>query len=139
MNLIPGVNVTASALNAETVRMNVVAENIANAYTTHSVDGGAYKRKVVSFESMLDPASSNASPGSGTVQVSQIATDNTPGQMIYEPSNPDANKDGMVQMPNVNLSTEMVDLMTASRAYEANLAVIRNARQMATKALTIGH
>jgi flagellar basal-body rod protein FlgC len=135
MNLISGVNVTASALNAENIRMDVVAENIANAYTTHGADGQAYKRKVVSFESMLDPAGT----GQQTVQVAQIGTDNTPGSMIYEPSNPDANKDGMVAMPNVNLSTEMVDLMTSSRAYEANLAVIRNARQMANKALTIGH
>jgi flagellar basal-body rod protein FlgC len=84
---------------------------------------------------MLDPAGSGAS----TVQVAQIGTDNTPGSVVYDPSNPDAGKDGMVQMPNVNLSTEMVDLMTASRAYEANLAVIRNAKQMASKALTIGH
>jgi len=135
MNLISGVNVTASALNAENIRMDVVAENIANAYTTHGPDGGAYKRKVVTFESMLDPAGS----GKSTVQVSQIGTDNTPGSMIFDPSSPDANKQGMVEMPNVNISTEMVDLMTASRAYEANLAVIRNARQMATKALTIGH
>jgi flagellar basal-body rod protein FlgC len=84
---------------------------------------------------MLDPAGS----GQQTVQVSQVATDNSPGETIYDPGNPDANKAGMVQMPNVNLSTEMVDLMTSSRAYEANLAVIRNARQMAAKALTIGH
>ena len=115
--------------------MDVVAENIANAYTTHGTDGQAYKRKVVSFESMLDPAGS----GQQTVQVSQIATDDSPGEMIYDPSSPDANKDGMVKMPNVNLSTEMVDLMTSSRAYEANLSVIRNARQMAMKALSIGH
>jgi len=135
MNLISGVNVTASALNAENIRMDVVAENIANAYTTHGADGQAYKRKVVSFESMLDPAGS----GQNTVQVSQIGTDNTPGSTIYDPSSPDADKKGMVQMPNVNISTEMVDLMTASRAYEANLSVIRNARQMASKALTIGH
>ena len=135
MDLIPGVTATASALNAENIRMDVVAENIANAYTTHGTDGQPYKRKVVSFESMLDPAGS----GQSTVQVSQVATDNSPGETIYDPANPDANKEGMVQMPNVNLSTEMVDLMTSSRAYEANLAVIRNARQMAAKALTIGH
>ena len=135
MNLIPGVDATASALNAENIRMDVVAENIANAYTTHGADGQPYKRKVVSFEAMLDPAGT----GQTTVQVSQVATDNSPGETIYDPNNPDANKEGMVQMPNVNLSTEMVDLMTSSRAYEANLAVIRNARQMAAKALTIGH
>ena len=133
MDLIPGVSATASALNAENIRMDVVAQNIANAYTTHTADGGPYKRKVVSFESMLDPAGS----GQTTVQVSQIGTDNSTGETIYDPGNPDATKDGLVQMPNVNLSTEMVDLMTSSRAYEANLAVIRNARQMAAKALTI--
>lgn len=135
MNLITGVNATASALDAESMRMNVVAENIANAYTTHGTDGHPYQRKVVSFESMLDPAGS----GQQVVQVAQVGTDSTPGEMIYQPGNPDANKQGMVEMPNVNLSTEMVDLMSSSRAYEANLSVIRNARQMATKALQIGH
>jgi len=135
MNLIPGINSTASALNAENIRMDVVAENIANAYTTHGVDGKPYQRKVVSFESMLDPSGT----GQRTVQIAQVMNDTAPGEMIYEPGNPDANKQGMVQMPNVNLSTEMVDLMTSSRAYEANLAVVKSARQMAMKALTIGH
>lgn len=135
MNLISGINVTASALNAEKIRMDVVAENIANAHTTHGADGQAYQRKVVSFESLLE-ASGNGEKG---VHIAQVSTDKTPGEMVYEPSHPDANKDGMVQMPNVNIATEMVDLMTSSRAYEANLAVVRNARQMATKALSIGH
>ena len=115
--------------------MNVLAENIANAYTTRTPEGGPYQRKIVSFESMLD----SATPGTSAVQVSQVATDSTPGQSLYEPGSPDANKDGMVQMPNVNISSEMVDLMTSSRAYEANLAVVRSSRQMATKALSIGH
>ena len=136
MNLISGVNVTASALNAEQIRMDVVAENIANAYTTKGTDGQAYKRKVVSFESMMQPGATGSAK---SVQVSQISTDDTPGPKIYDPANPDADKQGMVEMPNVNLSSEMVDLMSASRAYEANLAVIRNAKQMAAKALTIGH
>jgi flagellar basal-body rod protein FlgC len=135
MNLIPGISATASALNAENIRMDIVAENIANAYTTHGADGKPYQRKVVSFESMLDPAGS----GQRTVQIAQVMNDTTPGESIYEPGNPDANKQGMVQMPNVNLSSEMVDLMTSSRAYEANLAVVKSARQMAMKALTIGH
>lgn len=131
MNMLSGVDVTASALNAEKIRMDVVAQNIANAHTTRDVDGQAYKRKVVAFESVLD------STGKG-VGVSQISNDPTPGEMVYNPNHPDANKDGMVEMPNVNIATEMVDLMTSSRAYEANLSVIRNAKQMAAKALAIG-
>ena len=134
MNIISGVNVTASALSAEKMRMDLVAQNIANAHCTRDVDGQAYKRKVVSFESVIEAGS----PNSKAVRVGQISNDTSPGEMVYNPGHPDANKDGMVQMPNVSIATEMVDLMTASRAYEANLAVIRNAKQMAMKALSIG-
>jgi len=131
MNLISGINVTASALNAEKVRMDLVAENIANAHTTHDINGGAYQRKVVSFESVLE------STGKG-VRISDISTDQSKGESIYSPTHPDADKDGMLQMPNVNIATEMVDLMSSSRAYEANLAVVRNAKQLAMRALSIG-
>ncbi len=131
MNLISGINVTSSALNAEKVRMNIVAENIANAQTTHDVDGAPYQRKMVSFESVLDGAEKG-------VRVSRVSTDTTPGETVYNPAHPDANENGMVQMPNVNLATEMVDLMNSSRAYEANLAVVRNAKQLASQALSIG-
>lgn len=131
MDMIPGIDVTASALNAEKIRMDVVAQNIANANTTRDTDGHAYQRKMVSFESVLDAT------GKG-VQVGRISSDTTPGETIYQPGHPDADKNGMVQMPNVHLSTEMVDLMSSSRAYEANLSVARNAKQMATKALSIG-
>ncbi len=132
MNLLSGVDITASALNAEKMRMEVVAQNIANAHTTRDVDGKAYKRKVVSFESVLD------STGKAGVSITQIANDRAPGEVVYNPNHPDADKNGMVQMPNVNLANEMVDLMTSSHAYEANLSVIRNAKQMAAKALSIG-
>ena len=135
MNFISGINATASALDAEKVRMDVVAENIANAYTTRGLDGKAYQRKTVAFESLLNSESGKA----GGVRISEIGQDSTPGETIYNPTHPHANKDGMVEMPNVSVSTEMVDLLAASRAYEANLAVVRNARQMATKALAIGH
>jgi flagellar basal-body rod protein FlgC len=132
MNVLSAINTTASALNAERIRMDVVAENIANAHTTHDVDGRAYQRKVVAFESFLD---AQGHPG---VRVAQIARDNAPGEVVFNPEHPDANGDGVVQMPNVNLAMEMVDLVSASRAYEANLAVVRNAKQMAMKALSIG-
>jgi flagellar basal-body rod protein FlgC len=135
MNIISGINVTASALSAEKTRMDLVAQNIANAHTTHDVDGQAYKRKVVSFESCIEPGSES---GKG-VRIAQVSNDETPGEIIFAPGHPDADKDGMVRMPNVNIATEMVDLMSSSRAYEANLAVVRNAKQMAMKALAIGH
>lgn len=131
MNLISAIDITASALTAEKFRSDIVAQNIANAHTTRDVNGAAYQRKIVSFETQLQKA------GSG-VQVSSVSDDARPGPVIYDPAHPDANESGMVQMPNVNVAMEMVDLMTSSRAYEANLAVIRNARQMAAKALTIG-
>ncbi len=134
MNIITGVNMTASALSAEKARMDLVAQNIANAHTTRDVDGLPYKRKVVSFESCIQP---DCDGGKG-VRIAQVSNDNSPGETIYNPGHPDADKDGMVQMPNVNIATEMVDLMSASRAFEANLSVIRNAKQMAMKALSIG-
>lgn len=133
MNIITGVQATASALTAEKIRMDVVAQNIANAHTTHDVDGQPYKRRVVMFETVLDQ-----STGVTGVKVAKIGHDKSPGESYYDPEHPDAGKDGMVRMPNVNTAVEMVDLMSASRAYEANLSVARNARQMAMKALSIG-
>ncbi len=133
MNFITGIQATSSALSAEKIRMDIVAQNIANANTTKDVNGQAYRRKVVTFETML--GAGGASEG---VKVSGINPDSTPGEKVYNPHHPHADKDGMVTMPNVNPAIEMVDLLSASRAYEANLAVARNARQMATKALSIG-
>ena len=134
MNFISGINATSSALEAEKARMDIVAENIANAYTTRGLDGKAYQRKTIAFEALLNSGSARA----GGVRIAEIGTDATPGEMVHNPTHPHADKDGMVQMPNVSVSTEMVDLLAASRAYEANLAVVRNARQMAAKALAIG-
>lgn len=131
MNFISGINATSSALSAEKIRMDVVAENIANAYTTRGLDGKPYQRKTVAFEALLGTRD-------GGVRIAEIGTDSTPGESVHNPHHPHADKDGMVQMPNVSVSTEMVDLLASSRAYEANLAVVRNARQMATKALAIG-
>lgn len=134
MNFITGIQATSSALGAEKIRMDVVAQNIANAHTTRDVNGEAYQRKVVTFESIL-----GAKDGAGGgVKVGGISSDTRPGEKIFNPGHPHADKDGMVTMPNVNPAIEMVDLLSASRAYEANLTVARNARQMATKALSIG-
>lgn len=136
MNLISGIDITAGALNAQKTRLDIVAQNIANAQTTRTPSGKAYERQVVSFESELIRRTSGASLQG--VKVGSISADRTPGQQVYNPQHPDADADGLVTMPNVNLSYEMVDLITASRAYEANLAIVKNARQMAAKTLEIG-
>lgn len=140
MNLISGIDISASSLSAMKTRLDIVAQNIANAQTTRTREGGPYQRKVVSFENELIRRS-GASSGSAPLQAVRIATissDRTPGQQVYNPQHPDAGPDGNVSMPNVNLSYEMVDLITATRAYEANLTMVKNARQMALKTLSIG-
>lgn len=136
MNLITGADVTASALAAENTRLDIVAQNLANAQTTRTPDGGPYQRKIVSFETELMRAGDGASVDG--VKVASITADPSPGERIYNPQHPDADAQGMVTMPNVNVAFEMVDLISASRAYEANLAVVKNARQMAMKTLQIG-
>lgn len=138
MNLISGIDVTSGALNAQKTRLDIVAQNIANAQTTRGPDGRAYQRRVVSFETELMRKQGATGPSVQTVKVGSILPDQTAGQRVYDPQHPDAGPDGMVQLPNVNLAYEMVDLITASRAYEANLSVVKNARQMAMKALEIG-
>lgn len=114
--------------------MDIVAQNIANAYTTKDVNGGPYKRRMVTFEAAL----TGAQKTEHGVRIGKISQDQKPGEVIHQPGHPHAGPDGLVQMPNVQLPVEMVDLMSASRAYEANLSVARNARSLALKALTIG-
>ncbi len=139
MNLISGINITSSALTAQKTRLDIVAQNIANAQATRTPNGGPYVRQVVSFETELARQSSGSGGQSlETVKVASISNDQTPGEQVFNPQHPDAGPDGLVTMPNVNLSYEMVDLITASRSYEANLSVLKNAREMAMKALCIG-
>ena len=137
MNLISGIDITAGALNAQKTRLDIVAQNIANAQTTRGPNGAPYQRQIVSFESEL-VRRTGSGPSLQSVRVAAISADQTTGQQVYNPQHPDAGPDGLVTMPNVNMSFEMVDLITASRAYEANLAVVKNAKQMAMKALDIG-
>jgi flagellar basal-body rod protein FlgC len=140
MNIISGIDVSAGALNAQKTRLDIVAQNIANAQTTRGPDGRPYLRKMVSFETELLRHTGGA-PGSSPLQgvrLAGVTEDKSPGQRVFDPQHPHAGPDGYVQMPNVNMAYEMVDLMTASRAYEANLSVVKNARQMALRALEIG-
>lgn len=136
MNLIPGIDTTAGALTAQKIRLDIVAQNIANAQTTRTPEGGPYKRKIISFENELVKRAGGASLQ--TVRVGSITDDKAPGQSVYNPQHPDAGPDGTVMMPNVNLAFEMVDLITASRAYEANLSVVKNSRTLAMKTFEIG-
>lgn len=138
MNLIAGIDITAGALNANKTRLDIVAQNIANAQTTRTAGGGPYQRQIVSFETELVRRIAAGGASLQSVRIGSISTDRTPGQQVYNPQHPDATAEGLVTMPNVDLSFEMVDLITASRAYEANLSVVKSARQMASKALEIG-
>jgi flagellar basal-body rod protein FlgC len=134
MNVLPAVTVSSSALEAEKMRLDLIAQNIANANNTKDIQGGPYQRKVASFESVLDAAS----PSGRALRVSSVTNDPTPGILVYNPQHPHADRNGNVLMPNVDIAHEMVDMISASRAYEANLAVVRNSRQIVAQALSIG-
>lgn len=134
-----GIENTEAALSAEQTRLDVISENIANANTTHGVDGKPYQRQVVVFESALQQAmSSDGSVPMPAIQVARIAKDDSPPIKVYDPGNPDADASGMVSTPNININEEMADMISASRTFEANLAVVKNAHTMAMETLGIG-
>lgn len=145
-NLFSTTDISASGLAAERLRMEVAANNIANAHSTSSTGGGAYRRQQVHFAAVMDevsafgPGGTSSVPGGmrfGGVAVAGIQPDQSPLPRIYNPNHPDAGEDGFVEMSNVVLPTEMVDLMTASRAYEANLKSLQTFRKMAEQALNL--
>lgn len=134
-----GIKNISAALDAEQTRLDVISENIANANTAHGVDGKPYQRKVVVFESALQQAmNSDGSVQMPGLRVAKIENDNRPPIQVYDPGNPDADANGMISMPNINIHEEMADLISASRAYEPDLAVVKNARAMAMQTLSIG-
>ncbi|MCC6386357.1 MAG: flagellar basal body rod protein FlgC [Dehalococcoidia bacterium] len=146
MGLINAMRATTSGLAAQRVRMDTVSGNVANIDTTRTPEGGAYKRHVVNFASadnalpfanIVAKFSGQASTG---VVLTQVTTDTTsPMREAYEPANPDANEDGYVELPNVDLVTEMTDLTSANRSYQANATVLNAIKQMALRALDIGN
>ncbi len=143
VNYLDRLEVSASALAAYRQRMNAIAENLANAQTTRTAAGGPYRRKEVVFEAAAGApdASRAATPPStiaGTVRARVIEDTQTPFAEVYDPSHPDANADGVVRYPNVNPAVEMVNLILAARAYEANVAALRAEKQMQETALSIG-
>lgn len=118
--------------------MAVASQNIANANTTKGIDGKPYQRHQVVFEAALSQATDAISGETQTVKVARIEKDTRPPRMVFNPGHPDADSAGMVAMPNINIHEEMADMIVASRAYEANLAVIRNAREIASQTMSIG-
>jgi flagellar basal-body rod protein FlgC len=145
MSMFQPLNISASALTAGRMKMDIISSNIANATTTRGklVNGEwvPYRRKMVEVESKGSAPFSqylhNEIRANG-VKVTKIVEDQTPFNPVYDPTNPDANNEGYVMMPNVDLTKEMVDLMSASRAYEANVTAFNVGKTMSLKALDIG-
>jgi flagellar basal-body rod protein FlgC len=161
--------ISASGLSAQRVRMDVIAQNLANAETTRTPQGGPYHRRIVNLEAVAPETSSSsistttsaigavgaaasaaqtalanattsafdAADDTGGVRVASIGEDKTDGPMLYDPGHPDADKNGYVKMPNVNITDEMIDLMNARRVYEANATVFQVARAMLHKAIDL--
>jgi flagellar basal-body rod protein FlgC len=145
MGLFDAIDISGSALSAERLRMDVTAENLANAQTTRGPNGGAYQRKVVllqqqsgggGFGAALGQAMNRGGGGRG-VEVAGIVADGAPPRRVYDPGHPDADAQGYVEMPNVDPVSEMVDLITASRAYEANVTAMQTAKHMFAKTLEL--
>jgi flagellar basal-body rod protein FlgC len=132
-SLFSALNISATGLTAQRKRTEIIAENIANAYTTRSAQGGPYKRRDVVFAPLLDPETGNE----GGVKVGSIYIDESEPRMVLEPGHPDANKDGFVAYPNVSPVKEMTSMMEAQRAYEANVAAINAAKDMINKSFDI--
>lgn len=144
MDIFTTFDIAASGLQAQTTRLNTISSNMANAETTSTPEGGPYKKKSVVFQTDKLPfrqhlnSSLQAQGQAQGVKVAKIIEDTSPPQRIFDPSHPDAKEDGYVELPNVNVFKEMVDMMSATRSYEANTTTIKSAKRMAMKALDIG-
>lgn len=140
MSVFDNLKISGSGLTAQRLRMDVISNNIANAETTRSAGGEPYRRQEVVFRpisnarSQLSGANKLSQQG---VEVSAVVPDNAPPRMVYDPEHPDADAAGYVAYPDIDVVTEMTDMMSATRAYEANVTVINAAKAMATKALEI--
>lgn len=137
MDVFKTIDIAGSSLTANRLWMDTISQNLANANTTRTPDGGPYTRRVPVFQQILDDFSKDGTV-TGGVEVAEIAEDNSSApRLVYQPDHPDANGEGYVAMPNVSVVREMADMMVASRAYEANLAVTESARSMWNSALDV--
>lgn len=140
MSYFDALSTSASALTAQRLRMDTISNNLANANSTRSKDGEAYRRQMVVFESREDFQRGIDGKHAKTplgVKVTKIIEDESPFRLVYDPGHPDANADGYVAYPNVNTIQEMTDMISATRSYEANVTVINAVKGMAAKALEI--
>ncbi len=142
MSFFDSIDVAASGLSAERLRMDVTAENLANAQTTRGANGQPYQRQEVVLQQIGGFGATLAgaigtSPAPGGVEVTGIVSDPTPDKLVYDPGHPDANAQGYVRMPNVNPVTEMVDLISESRSYEADVTAMQTAKSMYSKTLDL--
>ena len=151
MSLFAALRTSASGLTAQRLRMDLISNNIANAETTRTAEGGAFRRQLAMFAPKTEgripffnllrgDVQRGTLPGLNVegIQVHQIVEDQAPMRMVYDPQHPDANPDGYVEYPNVNPVTEMTDMLSATRSYEANVTVLNAAKAMAQRALDIG-
>lgn len=147
MSFVNALDISGSALTAQKMRMDIISQNIANANTTRTEDGDPYRRQMVVFQEQTTPSfnsayddamgSSNATNAAG-VEVVAIVEDQSDLMPVYNPGHPDADEEGYVWMPNVDTTQEMIDMMSATRSYEANVTVLNATKDMAMKALEIG-
>lgn len=145
MSFLNSLNIAGSGLTASRLRMDIISENIANYSTTKTQDGGPYRRKMVAYESLkgdsfssiLKNKLSGDKPTAG-VQVSKIVEDQSDFNYVYNPTHPDADENGYVAMPNVDVTQEMLDMMSVTRVYDMNINALNSIKNMASKALEIG-
>lgn len=143
MSLLDALKTSASGLSAQRLRMNLISNNLANINSTRTAQGGPYKRKDAVFEANPQPdfnetLSRQLDSAQVEVQVTEIREDNRPPVLKYDPGHPDADADGYVALPNINVVEEMVNMISASRSYEANVTAIQSTKAMAADAIDIG-
>jgi flagellar basal-body rod protein FlgC len=144
MDFMKSLDASAAGLNAQRIRMNLISHNLANVNTTRTAEGGPYKRKDALFETVAPPTDFREALQSrmdaylSQVQVSEIREDNRPPIRKFDPTHPDADASGYVALPNINVVEEMVNMMSASRSYEANVTAVKTTKDMAMTALEIG-
>ena len=156
MGFMNSINIIGSGLTAQQLRLDIVSENVTNSQTTRTETGeGAYRRKLVVFEAvsgrdsfrdamakaangLIANTATGASPNAGGVRVTQIVEDESPMKMVYDPTHPDANEDGYLEMPNVDMVKEIADAMAASRAYASNVTAFNTLKSVISSGLEIG-
>ncbi len=144
MDFLTALNISSSALSAQRLRVDVISSNLANINTTHTPEGGPYRRREVVFAALPvtdnfgEVLNSEMEKNLRKVEAVDVIIDRRPPKMIYDPQHPDANASGYVGMPDINVMEEMVNILSATRSYEANVAVINATKSMAAKALEIG-